>query len=112
LVRSEDPSRSRTSQQFNTTHTNRKPLFAAPVDSKATSRQTPRMANLFSMILGMTPRQCPSCGAANFKRSTHCAGCGDRIRNRNPILRFIITIIALGIVGLILWWQMSKGGAR
>jgi hypothetical protein len=53
------------------------------------------------------PKSCPSCGAQNFRGQSHCHACGERLINRNPLLRFIVTIVAVGVVGLVIWWKLK-----
>lgn len=52
-------------------------------------------------------KRCPFCGTHTIFRETYCPSCGERIRNRNPILRFFITIIALAVVGGVVWWKLK-----
>lgn len=52
-------------------------------------------------------KKCPDCGAHTFFGQTYCPQCGERIRNRNPLLRFIITLIAIAIIGGVVWWKLK-----
>ena len=51
------------------------------------------------------PKHCPECGAVNFRGVTYCSACGARIRNRNPIVQFLVTVLAVAIVIGVLWWK-------
>ena len=53
-------------------------------------------------------KTCPECGHFNVLAGSHCAGCGARIRNRNPVLRFVVTIAAVGVTLLVIWWKLKK----
>lgn len=44
-------------------------------------------------------RTCPDCGASNWRGSTYCHSCGERIRNRNPVARFFVTVVAMAALG-------------
>ena len=63
------------------------------------------MAELLEMLL-RGPRGCPECGAANLPGSVHCRACGERIRNRNPFVRLLVTVLAVGIVALVVWYKL------
>ena len=54
------------------------------------------------------PKTCHACGQLNFKGDRFCIRCGERISNRNPVLRFFITIVAMGIVVLVCWWKLTR----
>ena len=53
------------------------------------------------------PRTCPNCGAENFRDSVHCHACGERLINKNPIVRFFVTVAAIGVVALVIWWKLK-----
>ena len=54
------------------------------------------------------PRTCPSCGAQNFRDSTHCHSCGERLINKNPFVRFLVTVAAVGVIALVVWWKLKR----
>lgn len=54
------------------------------------------------------PRTCPTCGASNLRGQRYCHACGDRLINRNPLLRFVVTVIAMAVVGLVIWWKVFR----
>jgi hypothetical protein len=63
---------------------------------------------VFSLLKLFLPglKTCPECGATNIAGySSHCMNCGARIRNRNPLLRLFITVVAVAIVLGVLWWN-------
>lgn len=53
-------------------------------------------------------KKCPECGQHNIHGGSHCSFCGARIKNRNPVLRFFITIAAVGVVLLVVWWKLKR----
>ncbi|MGH7180154.1 MAG: zinc ribbon domain-containing protein [Tepidisphaeraceae bacterium] len=59
-----------------------------------------------TLIYGM--RRCPECGADNLRGQTHCTGCGQRLRNRNPLLRLLITLVGVMVVVLVVWWEIGR----
>jgi hypothetical protein len=65
------------------------------------------MTDLLQTLL-RGPRECPGCGAANFRGTTWCHACGERIRNRNPLARFLVTVMALAIIGAVAWFTLTR----
>lgn len=51
---------------------------------------------------------CADCGTQNFKGLTYCRVCGQRILNRNPLLRWLVTILALATVAGVIWWKLKS----
>lgn len=54
------------------------------------------------------PRTCPHCGVPSLRTARHCAGCGERIRGGNPLVRFLVTIIALAVVAGVIWFKVFR----
>ena len=52
-------------------------------------------------------RVCPECGGQNLRGQTYCIHCNARIRNRNPIVRFFVTILAVAILAGVVWWKLK-----
>ena len=66
---------------------------------------------MFDLLKRIVPgfKTCPECGATNIADySSHCMTCGARIRNRNPLLRLVITCLAVAIIGGIVWWKLKR----
>ena len=53
-------------------------------------------------------RECPGCGQTNVPGFTHCAACGERLVNRNPLVRLFVTVLALAVVAAVLWWNWRR----
>lgn len=60
----------------------------------------------WSLIRQFRPRICPHCGAVNVRKAWHCQGCGQRIRGGNLIVRFIVTITALGVLVGVIYYKL------
>jgi len=65
------------------------------------------LGNVWRTILH-GPKHCQTCGQADLKGQRFCFNCSERLINRNPVLRFFVTIIAMGIVGIACWWTLKK----
>lgn len=52
------------------------------------------------------PKTCPACGEQAWLGEIHCPHCGQRIRDRNPLLRLFVTFVALSVVGTVVWWKL------
>ena len=66
---------------------------------------------MFELLKLIVPglKTCPECGATNVAHySSHCMSCGARVRNRNPIVRFVVTLLAAAIVGAVIWWKLKR----
>jgi predicted nucleic acid-binding Zn ribbon protein len=50
---------------------------------------------------------CPGCGGHNFRGQTYCSHCGERIRNRNPIIRLFVTLLAVAVVAGVVWFKLK-----
>jgi len=53
------------------------------------------------------PKTCPDCGGKAYLGETFCPHCGERIRNCNPVVRFVVTVAAVGIVAAVVWWKLK-----
>ncbi len=62
------------------------------------------MMNLWKALVPGV-KWCPECDVVNPQGQTYCFACGARIRNRNPLVRLLVTILAILIVVSVLWWR-------
>lgn len=53
------------------------------------------------------PHPCPECGTQSYLGESHCPECGARLVNRNPVLRFVITVAAAAVVFGVVWWKLK-----
>ena len=65
------------------------------------------MRDLLATLL-RGPQQCAVCGAANTRGTTCCHACGERLRNRNPLVRFVVTGAALAVVASVIWFKLRR----
>jgi hypothetical protein len=64
------------------------------------------MIDLTRLLPGI--KRCPECDTINVRGFTHCVSCGARIVNRNPLVRLLVTVIAMAIVVGVIWWKLRR----